>query len=71
VHVYDGHLPFILLDGCSIVIHMWKHFITFNNMGRFKNYIIKSISRAVVAFQWTIEVEKPTMLPTTLALVKT
>ena len=71
MHVYDGHLPFILLDGCSIVIHMWKPFITFNNMGRFKNYIIKSISRAVVAFQWKIEVQKPTMLPTTLALVKT
>ena len=71
MHVYDGHLAFILLDGCSIVIHMWKHFITFNNMGRFKNYIIKSISRAVVAFQWTIGVQKPTMLPTPLALVKT
>jgi len=40
-------------------------------MGRLKNNIIKSISRAVIAFQWTIEVEKPTMLPTTLALVKT
>jgi len=28
------------MNGCSITIHMLKHFITFNNMGRFKNYIL-------------------------------